>query len=66
MKVTQKAVKLFTTYQKNPKEFYIRYKGNFSEGIIIVDTKYYNDNIKRFDKVLKDVVILEFTERDKK
>ena len=64
------AMKNYNKKKKQPKsvskyEYVIIYQSQYSRGTIIVDTDYYNNNIKEFNSKLKDCVILSMTERIK-
>lgn len=46
-------------------ELVITYQSPYSKGTMIVDTNFYQKNIKKFERKLKDCVILSMTEREK-
>ena len=46
-------------------ELVIEYQSPYSKGTIIVDSNFYTKNIKKFERKLKDCVILSMTEREK-
>jgi len=57
--------KKYAEYLKNDRVYVIKFNSHHCEGQIIVDTKYYLDNIKKFNKVLKDVYVYSFEEKEK-
>ena len=46
-------------------ELVIEYQSPYSKGTIIVDSNFYTKNIKKFERRMKDCVILSMTEREK-
>ena len=46
-------------------ELVIEYQSPYSKGTIIVDTNFYQKNIKKFERKMKDCIILSMTEREK-
>ena len=46
-------------------ELVIEYQGPYSKGTIIVDSIFYTKNIKKFERKMKDCIILSMTEREK-
>ena len=46
-------------------ELVIEYQSPYSKGTIIVDSNFYTKNIKKFERKLKDCVILSMSEREK-
>lgn len=46
-------------------ELVIEYQSAYSKGTMIVDTNFYQKNIKKFERKLKDCIILSMTERRK-
>ena len=45
--------------------FVIEYQSPYSKGTMIVDSNFYQKNIKKFERKMKDCVILSMTEREK-
>ena len=52
-------------WDTNKNVFVIEYQSPYSKGTIIVDTKYYQKNIKKFERKMKDCIILSMIEREK-
>ena len=46
-------------------ELVIDYQSAYSKGTMIVDTNFYQKNIKKFERKMKDCIILSKTEREK-
>ena len=46
-------------------ELVIEYQSPYSKGTIIVDSIFYTKNIKKFERKMKDCIILSMTEREK-
>lgn len=46
-------------------ELVIEYQSPYSKGTIIVDSNFYTKNIKKFERKMKDCIILSMTEREK-
>lgn len=45
--------------------YIIDYQSPYSKGQIIVDTNFYEKNINKFNRMLKDCMILSLVEREK-
>ena len=52
-------------WETNKNVFVIEYQSPYSKGTMIVDTKYYQKNIKKFERKMKDCIILSMIEREK-
>lgn len=52
-------------WDTNKSVFVIEYQSPYSKGTIIVDTKFYQKHINKFERKMKDCVILSMIEREK-
>ena len=52
-------------YANSKYEIVITYQSPYSKGQIIVDSKFYEKYIKKFERKMKDCVILSMIEREK-